>query len=291
MYESSVMYPDYQQQIQQWQSQRLANLLAPSGWLSVTGFHWLDLGDHRIGSAADNDIVFHSGPAHLGTVTLTQEGDVRIRLVADGNVTINGQSLREATLLDDADAGHSPSVVTFDSMSFHVIHRDGRKALRVRDDEAITRTLFAGLDYFTIDPAWRVVADWVPFVRPRTLNLHKRLGTVSSVEVPGKALFWMLGRLHELLPYVEKPGGDLFFVLADKTSGQETYDNARFLYTALPVDGKVVLDFNKAHNPPSAFTPYANCPMAPPENRLALRVTAGEKRYRGHHNAVTGERE
>jgi hypothetical protein len=88
--------------------------------------------------------------------------------------------------------------------------------------------------------------------------------------------------MHALSPYLEKPGGDFIFVLADETSGKETYDKARFLYASLPEDGKLVLDFNKAHNPPSAFTPYANCPLAPPENELALRVTAGEKRYRGH---------
>lgn len=284
MHASNAISMDYLQQIQHWQSQRLAHLLAPSGWLSVTGFHWLGLGDHRIGSAADNDIVFHSGPAYLGTVTLMQDGDVRIRLSAGSNATINGQALREATLLADTGTGQSPSIVSFGSTRFHVIHRDGRKALRVRDDEAITRTLFAGLDYFTIDPAWRVVADWVPFARPRKLNLTKRLGTTSTVEVPGKAMFWMLGRTHALLPYREKPDGDLFFVLADGTSGRETYDHARFLYAEPPSDGKVVLDFNKAHNPPSAFTPYANCPLAPAENTLALRVTAGERRYRGHRS-------
>lgn len=282
MREPNEIPVDYLQQIGQWQSQRLAHLLAPSGWLSLTGFGWLKPGDNRIGSAAENDIVFQSGPAHLGVVTLTRSGEVCIRLVADSNAKIDGKSLHEARLFDDACVGKTPSIVSFGTASLYVIHRDGRKALRVKDDEAAARMQFSGLDYFAIDPAWRVIADWIPYATPYMLSLSRRLGTVSTVDVPGKALFWLLGRMHTLLPYQEKPGGDLFFVLADQTSGEETYDKARFLYASPPVNGKLVLDFNKAHNPPSAFTPYANCPMAPPENELALRVIVGEKRYRGH---------
>ncbi len=273
---------DYLQQIQQWQAQRLAHLLAPSGWLSLTGFDWLKPGDNRIGSAPDNDIVLQGVPAYLGVVTLAPEGEVSIRLPADSEATIDGKPAREARLFDDAGAGQAASIINVGSASFHVIHRDGRKALRFKDEQASARTLFAGLDYFAIDPAWRVAADWLPFVTPRKLSLHRRLGTVSTVEAPGKVVFCLFGRMHALLPYVEKPGGDLFFVLADQTSGRETYDKARFLYASPPVEGRVVLDFNKAHNPPSAFTLYANCPLAPPENQLVLRVTAGEKRYPGH---------
>ncbi|WP_426701332.1 DUF1684 domain-containing protein [Rhodanobacter sp. Col0626] len=281
MHEPNATPVDYLQQIRQWQAQRLAYLLAPSGWLSLTGFGWLKPGDNRIGSAAENDIVFQNGPAHLGVVTLKQSGEVSIRLAADSNAKIDGKSLRESTLFDDACIGQAPSIVSFGTASFHVIHRDGRKALRVKDDEAPARAHFSGLDYFAIDPAWRVIADWIPFATPCKLSLNRRLGTVSAVDVPGKAVFWLLGRMHALLPYLEKPGGDLFFVLTDQTSGEETCDKARFLHASPPVSGKLVLDFNKAHNPPSAFTPYANCPMAPPENELALRVIVGEKRYRG----------
>lgn len=276
---------DYPQQIRHWQSQRLAQLLAPSGWLSLTGFGWLEPGDNRVGSDAGNDIVIRGGPAHLGVVTLTESGEVWIRLAAGSDATIDGKSRRGARLFDDASIGQTPSIVGFGTASLFVIQRDGRKALRVRDDTAVDHVRFSGLDYFAIDPAWRVVADWTPFATPYKLRLNRRLGSASTVDVPGKATFQLDGRTHTLLPFQEKPGGDLFFVLADQTSGEETYDKARFLYAALPVGGKVMLDFNKAHNPPSAFTPYANCPVAPPENELALRVVAGEKRYPGHRAA------
>jgi uncharacterized protein len=276
---------DYLQQIRQWQAQRLGQLLAPSGWLSLTGFGWLGTGANRIGSAADNDIVLGNGPAHLGVVTLTASGEAWLRLTAESDAKIDGKSLRQARLFDDAGIGTTPSIVSFGTASLYVIHRDGRKAVRVKDDAAAGHVRFSGLDYFAIDPAWRVIADWTPFASPDQLTLSRRLGSVSTVDVPGKARFQLHGRTHTLLPYQEKAGGDLFFVLADQTSGEDTYDKARFLYAPPPVDGKLVLDFNKAHNPPSAFTPYANCPIAPPENALALRVVAGEKRYRGHRVA------
>jgi uncharacterized protein (DUF1684 family) len=282
MGEPHALPTDYPQQIRQWQAQRLAGLLAPSGWLSLTGFGWLKPGDNRIGSAADNDIVFQSGPAHLGVVTLTAREEVWIRLAAGSAAKVDGASVREARLFDDGGAERAPSIVSFGTASLYVIHRDGRKALRVKDDAAAEQARFSELEYFAIDPAWRVIAEWIPFVPAYKLSLRRRLGSVSTVDVPGKARFRWQGRSYSLLPYQEKPGGDLFFVLADQTSGEETYEKARFLYASPPVDGKLVLDFNQAHNPPSAFTPYANCPMAPPENQLAVRVPVGEKRYRGH---------
>lgn len=282
MSEANILPNDYLRHIVQWRAERLAELTAPSGWLSLSGFGWLRAGANRIGSAADNDLVFQGGPAHLGVVTLDPEGRTRLRLRPGSPATIGGERLLEATLVDDSCADQPPTCVGFGSASFHIISREGRKALRVKSDAMVTRTNFAGLDYFPIDPAWRVIAEWLPFADPLKLELSKRLGTTSVVDVPGKAVFSLGETVHTLLPYRERPDGDLFFVLADQTSGKETYDKARFLYASSPVDNDLVLDFNKAHNPPSAFTTYANCPIAPPVNRLATQVTAGEMRYRGY---------
>lgn len=278
--------PDnYTQSIEKWRADRVARLTAPDGWLSLIGLEWLQEGANRVGSAADNDIVLQAGPAHLGVVTLDKAGQVRIELAEGSNATIDGKSVHEATLIDDAHVkgDASPTTVTFGTANFYVIDRDGRKALRVKDSTAASREHFLGIDYFPIDPSWRIVADWVPFNPPHDLQMGSVIGTVDTVKVPGKAVFTRDGHTYELLPYQEEPGGDLFFVLADRTSGHETYGAARFLYAALPVNGKVVLDFNKAYNPPCAFTSFATCPLAPPENRLDLRITAGEKKYRGGH--------
>jgi len=272
---------DFPQQIAHWKSKRLASLTAPNGWLSLIGLDWLNEGANRVGSASDNDIVLKAGPAHLGVVTLTKDGALHIVLDKGSGATVDGKQVHEAALVDDMHADkNGPSVVAFGSASFLVIERDGRKALRVKDSSAETRMHFQGLDYYPADPSWRIVADWVPFDPPHELEIGSVLGTINKEKVPGKAVFHRDGHTYELMPIQEEPD-TLFFVIADRTSGKETYGAARFLYADLPKDGKVVLDFNRAYNPPCAFTPYATCPLAPPENRMDLAVTAGEKKYRG----------
>lgn len=261
-------------------AERLAALTAPDGWLSLIGLEWLQPGANRIGSAADNDIVLKAGPAHLGTITLDDSGNATIELAKNSGALVDGREVERATLVDDS-PGHTPTEVRFGSAQFFVIARDGRKALRVKDENAETRAHFLGLDYFAIDPSWRVVADWVPFDPPHELEIGSVLGTIDKEKVPGKAVFTRDGQTFELYPIQEEPNS-LFFVFADRTSGKETYGAARFLDTPLAKDGKLVLDFNEARNPPCAFTPYATCPLAPPENRLDVRITAGEKNYRGH---------
>ncbi|RDS86597.1 DUF1684 domain-containing protein [Dyella psychrodurans] len=278
--------PDaYQQSIEQWRAQRVANLTGPTGWLSLIGLEWLQEGANRVGSASDNDVVLQAGPAHLGVVTLDKKGQLHITLADGSDAKVDGKSVHEAALVDDmhVTGDAAPTTVTFGTANFYVIDREGRKALRVKDSTAPARQHFLGIDYFPIDASWRIVADWVPFNPPHDLQMGSVIGTIDTVKVPGKAVFQRDGHTYELLPYQEEPGGELFFVLADRTSGHETYGAARFLYAALPVNGKVVLDFNKAYNPPCAFTSFATCPLAPPENRLDLRITAGEKKYRGAH--------
>ena len=288
---SAETSPSYTHEIEQWRAARVARLTAPDGWLSLIGLEWLREGANRVGSAADNDIVLKAGPAHLGTVTLAADGTTSIALAKDSGATVDGKPVAEATLVDDmhAAADTAPTTVRFGNANFYVIDRDGRKALRVKDGDAEARRDFVGIDYFPIDPSWRIEADWVPFGPPHDLQMGSVIGTIDTVKVPGKAVFHRDGHTYELLPYQEEPGGELFFVLADRTSGKETYGAARFLYAALPAGGldrpgKLVLDFNKAYNPPCAFTPFATCPLAPPENRLDVAVTAGEKKYRGGHH-------
>ncbi|RAN82044.1 hypothetical protein B5P43_10200 [Bacillus sp. SRB_336] len=275
----------YTQSIKQWHAGRVERLTAPDGWLSLIGLEWLKEGDNRIGSAADNDIVLKAGPAHLGVAKLASSGDVHLVLTSGSGALVDGRPAREATLIDDAKAGDgAPTTVSFGSASFYVIDRDGRKGLRVKDTEAQARKHFAGIDSFAIDPSWRIEATWVA-TPGETLEMGTVIGTIDKYPVPGKLEFTRDGKHFELLPVIEVPGdAQYFIVFADRTSGKETYGAARFLYVDPPKDGKVVLDFNKAYNPPCAFTAFATCPLAPPENRLDLRVTAGEKNYRGSHD-------
>ena len=276
----------YQANVEQWRSGRVGRLTAPAGWLSLIGLEWLQPGANRIGSGADNDLVLKAGPQHLGVVTLAADGSMRLALAADSAALIDGKPLREATLVDDVSAGSgTPTTVTFGSASFYAIDREGRKGLRIKDTEAATRKHFLGIDYFPIDPSWRIQAKWVPAAAGKTLEMGTVIGTVEKYPVPGTVEFARDGKTFEILPVIEVPGDAQYFVVfADRTSGKETYGAARFLYIDPPKDGKVELDFNKAYNPPCAFTSFATCPLAPPENRLDVRVTAGEKNYRGGHD-------
>src|ERR1700750_3233202 len=200
--------------VEQARAARLALLQAPGGWLSLIGLDWLQPGRNRIGSAADNDIVLKTGPAHLGTVTLDEGGALAIELASGSGALVDGREVERATLIDDAMPGQKPTEVRFGSAHFFVISREGRKALRVKDENAETRSGFPGLDYFPIDPSWRVVADWVPFDPPMELEIGTVIGTIDREKVPGKAVFVRDGRSFELLPIQEVPDS-LFFIFAD----------------------------------------------------------------------------
>ncbi|MEO5829035.1 MAG: DUF1684 domain-containing protein [Rhodanobacter sp.] len=276
----------YKQSIERWHAGRVERLTAADGWLSLIGLAWLKQGANRVGSAPDNDIVLTAGPAHLGVVTLGADGHMQIVLDKDSHATIDGKAISAATLVDDGHVAANvvPTRVAFGTASFYAIDRDGRKGLRVKDSEASSRKHFLGIDSFPIDASWRIEASWVPAQPGETLEMGSVIGTIDKYPVPGKLEFTRDGKHFELLPVIEVPGdAQYFIVFADRTSGKETYGAARFLYIDPPKNGKVVLDFNQAYNPPCAFTPFATCPLAPPENRLDMRVTAGEKKYAGAH--------
>jgi uncharacterized protein (DUF1684 family) len=271
----------YVKQIQDWRHERVEHLRAPHGWLSLVGLDWLKDGKNTLGSAKDNDIVLAKAPAHLGTIVLDC-GKATIALDAKSAATIDGKSLATAELLDD---GHDkPTTVAYGTVSFYLIQRGDKLGLRVKDSEAPTRTHFLGIDYFPIDASWRIEAKWEAYNPPHEVKEPNILGQVDKVVVPGAAVFERDGKTYRLEPVIETPGDtNLFLVFGDKTNGHETYGAARFVYTEPPKDGKVVIDFNKAYNPPCAFTPYATCPLPTAQNRMKLRVTAGEKKYRGTH--------
>ncbi|HEY6985758.1 MAG TPA: DUF1684 domain-containing protein [Rhodanobacteraceae bacterium] len=269
----------YTSEIETWRAKRVERLKAPNGWLSLIGLHWLKEGRNTVGTDKGNDIVLAAGPAHLGVVTLAKD-KATIDLDPKANATIDGKTEKTAELLDDLH--EKPTTVAFGTASFYMIDRNGKKGLRVKDSKAFTREHFAGIDYYPIDPSWRVEAKFIPFSPPHELEIPNVLGQVDKMPVPGKVEFVRDGKTYTLLPVLEEPNAEeLWFIYADKTSAKETYGGGRFLYTDMPKDGKVVVDFNKSYNPPCAFTPHATCPLAPSENRLKIPVTAGEKKYTG----------
>lgn len=272
---------DYESETENVRAKRVSRLTAADGWLTLIGLHFLQAGENTVGSGADNQIVLASGPAHFGIAKLAADGKVTFTASPDSGAPVDGSATGAVELKLGGDG--KPTLVTAGTVSFFVIERGGRMALRVKDSAAERRTGFLGVDYFPVDPSWRIEAEWVPFDPPRDVPITNMIGNTSHEKVPGKAVFQRDGKTYELLPIVEGPGEPLFFVISDATSGKETYLAARFLYADPPKDGKLVLDFNRTVNPPCAFTPFATCPLPPKENQLTLAVTAGEKKYRGEH--------
>ena len=269
-------------QVESARARRAERLKAPTGWLTLVGLDWLNDGKNTLGSAADNNIVLAKAPAHLGSITLAK-GKATLALDASASATIDGAKKSSAELLDD---GHDkPTTVAFSSVSFYLVQRGDKFGLtRQGQRRPIRARIFWASTFFDIDPSWRVEAQWEAYNPPHEIQEPNILGQMDKVIVPGAAVFERGGKTYRVEPVIETPGDTkLFLVFADRTSGRESYGAARFLYTEAPKDGKVVLDFNLAYNPPCAFTPYATCPLPTQQNRLDLRVTAGEKKYRGGH--------
>ncbi|MBE2213921.1 MAG: DUF1684 domain-containing protein [Opitutaceae bacterium] len=275
---------DYVSSIEAARAERVERLKREDGWLTLVGLHFLKEGSSTVGRARDNAIVLADGPEHWGTVTLAADGAVSFVSMSGEAVSVDDSHIMSGEPVRIDRAKGRPAVVRAGTVSFFVIERGVRKALRVRDSASPRRTHFAGIDYFPIDPTWRVDARWVPFESPREIAVPNVLGVVSHERVTGKLVFEREGRTHELIPLVDADDGSLFLIFSDTTSGEGTY-GMRFLYAEAAKDGRVVLDFNLAINPPCAFTPFATCPLPPQGNGLATAVSAGEKQYRGSHDS------
>lgn len=269
----------YESEIEQWQRARQASLKSPDGWLTLAGLFWLKEGRNTVGAAASNQIVLPAGsaPAQLGWFDF--KNGVTTFQAAPGvtGVRINGASANAATLKPDS-AGQ-PDLLQVKALTMFVIQRGDRYAIRLKDQNSPALRHFTGLKYFPIERKYRVKSKFVPYSPPKKIAVPNILGQIDQEDCPGYVEFLLGGRTLRLDPVTE--GDMLFFIFKDRTAERETYHTGRFLYTAMPQNGEVILDFNKAVNPPCAFTPYATCPLPPKENVLPIPIAAGELLY-GH---------
>jgi uncharacterized protein (DUF1684 family) len=226
------------------------------------------------------DIVLATGPAELGTIDFDGK-QVRFTPAPDSGVQVEGAAPESATELKP-DASGAPTTLTFDGgdATIQLIERSDRFALRVRDARARTRTGFVGIENFPIDAGWRYDARFEPHPPGKTIEIANVIGQLDAMPNPGAVVFERDGQTFRL-EAVDDGDGTLFLIFADRTNGKQTYGAGRFLYADAPVEGRTVVDFNRAYNPPCAFNAYSTCPLPPPENRLDLAVTAGEKTYAG----------
>jgi uncharacterized protein (DUF1684 family) len=271
----------YREEVERWRAKREERLKADGGWLTVTGLFWLEEGPNRVGSAAGSAVLLPpSAPPHAGVLELRQ-GKVTLRVEPGVSATLQGQALTTRELKGDGSG--APDVVSLGRLTLQVIERGRRVGIRLKDMDSATRREFKGLDWFPVDESYRVTARFVPYESPRPIAVPNVLGEVEEMPSPGYAEFTLQGRPLRLSPVLEDPEAtELFFIFRDQTGGKETYPAGRFLYAPLPSAGTLVIDFNKAYNPPCAFTRFATCPLPPKDNRLDVRVAAGEKDY-GHH--------
>lgn len=264
----------YRQSVEAWREKMDASLRAEDGWLALAGLFWLNEGSNPFGAAPESDIALppNSIPAHVGSFEF-HDGNTTLR-VGDGQiVTVNGE--RAFTMPLRSDAEGSPSVVTVNDVSMIVIKRGDRYGIRVRDKNNPARKAFTGRTWYPIDETYRIEARFIPFEPARMMMNTNILGFEEQQVSPGYVEFTLGDRSGQLQAFGTS-SGRLWFVFRDATSGDTTYGAARFLYADAPQDGAVVLDFNQAYNPPCAFTTYATCPLPPRENRLSLRIEAGE---------------
>lgn len=262
-----------------WRIQRQEKLTQPDGWTSLIGLHWLTLPSHYVGSSARSGIRLAAGPDSLGM--FTRDGQ-RVFFTPDRGVplTLDGEPLKGRVELKDDSQG-APSVVGFDEGKgkLTVIQRAGNRALRVKHADALSRTQFQPIEYWPPDRDWRIEATFVPHPAGKTLPIATIIGTTDDTPNPGALEFQRDGKTYRI-EALDQGESTLSLIIADRTSGHESYGAGRYLDVPRPdAQGKVVIDFNRAYNPPCAFTPFATCPLPPNENRLDLAITAGEKRY------------
>ena len=268
----------YVAEVEQWRAKREERLKADGGWLTVTGLFWLKDGANTLGSAPGSTIVLPtSAPAKVGSIDFTG-GKATLRVEPGVPLTSGDKPVTTMALRADTAEG-GPDVLVLGPLSMQVIERGGRYGIRLKDNDARQRREFAGLKWYPVSEAHRVVARFVPHATPTTIPIANVLGQEDQQPSPGTAVFTIAGKEVRLDPILEAPDAkQLFFIFRDATAPRDTYPAGRYLYTDLPKDGMVTLDFNKAYSPPCAFTAYATCPLPPRQNRLAVRIEAGEKK-------------
>jgi uncharacterized protein (DUF1684 family) len=269
----------YRKQIETWRKERVDGLKREDGWLTLVGLYWLKPGENRFGSDPGNPVILPKGKAPAVAGVLVREGDaVTLRAQPGVKLTADDKPVT-APLALKSDSEGKPTVLGLGSLSFYVIKRGDRLGVRIKDKESPERAAFKGLDNFPLRPDWRVVARFEPY-KDKKIAIANIVGQVEDNPSPGAVVFDWQGKTYRLDALGDEKEG-LFLVFGDTTNGKQTYGAGRFLDTDPPKNGKVVVDFNTAYNPPCAFTAFATCPLPPKQNKLPIAIEAGEKKFAG----------
>ncbi len=273
--------PQWEKDVNDWRTERAKRLRNPDGWLTVVGLDWLEAGDNSVGAAASSRIRLPAGHAPDKVGVIEKKGlALRFRAEPGAGVKVAGKVVDAIDLATDKSG--EPTTLTVGSVSFFPIERGGRVGIRIKDREAAALKDFKGVESYPASEKWVMEARWEPYSPPKKVKTSTVIGTIEEQDSPGAAVFEINGKSCRIEPVLEEPDAtELFFVFGDKTNGGMTYGGGRFLYAPLPKNGKIVLDFNRAYNPPCVFTSFATCPIPRREDRLPVFIEAGEKVYHG----------
>jgi uncharacterized protein len=265
------MSSDFDVQWERWHRRHEQQRARPLGFLAITGLHWLDVEPQR----------FEDVP---GEWSLGDNG-VNVALGDHEALVVDGE--RVSGLYNFGDVDERGERASFADVVVEIARRDGHFMVRPRNPDHVVRTRYDGTPTYSPSADWVVHGTFVPYDPPRSITVAANVEGLEHVyESPGEVEFDFGGLAHRLIAFNDEEPDELFFVFTDLTAGTETYAACRFLSAKAADDrGAVTLDFNRATNPPCAYTDFATCPLPPPSNHLAFRVEAGEKAPPDSHSS------
>jgi uncharacterized protein (DUF1684 family) len=271
---------DYVNSVEKWRSEEETDLKKEDGWLTLAGLFWLKDGVNTVGVGPQFDVQlmdnFKEGT--FGEIDF-KNGVATLKVARGVEATCDGKPVSTSDLVSDEKG--KPTEIRVGSQMFYLIRREDRFGIRLKDNQSKARQQFKGLNWFPVDESYRVPAHLEAFPEPKELMVPNVLGGHFKMKSPGRLRFALQGKEYSLQP-VLNDDGSLFIIFRDASNSSDTYLAGRFLDANKPVDAQTTLDFNKATNPPCAFTHYATCPLPPEGNDLPIAIKAGEKRYEQH---------
>ena len=267
----------YTKTVEKWRSDEESDLKKEDGWLTLAGLFWLKDGINTVGAGPDFDVRLTDNfkQGKFGEIDY-KNGAAALKVESGVEAQSDGKSISAIDLVSDEKG--KPTEIRTGSQTFYLIRREDRFGIRLKDSKSKARLAFKGLHWFPIDESYKITARLEATPEPKELMVPNVLGGFFKMKSPGILRFTFKGKECSLQPVGEEDGS-LFIIFRDGSNLNETYKAGRFLHADKPVNGEAVLDFNKAENPPCAFTSFATCPLPPPQNSLDVEIKAGEKRY------------
>ena len=264
----------YKNEVLQWRTKRYEDLTSENSWLALAGLYWLNEVRNLLGSNPMCEVVLpERAPTYIGVADFNGK-TVRFMPAEGLNVKINGRAVKKAILKSTQTA--KPSFITWNETLRFVLHEHaGKFGIRIWDNERKERFALPPLKWFPVDKRFRISARYTRYPKSKVMDHPDTLGDIVDDRIDGYVKFKFKGKAYTL-DASESKSGKLFIKFRDQTSGKETYPPSRYYYTDPVKNGRVTIDFNYSYSPPCAFTEYATCIFAPPQNNLPFRVEAGE---------------